>query len=921
MLVKTKEKYEYDMLGRIIKEEVNDEKSTKLIYSYDARGNVINYKDAKGKIFNRTYNKTDNLISETIVDNNSEKEKWSYEYDEAGALKSVTGGNNTVYYNGAESDYQPDAYGNTKREYWSKTGYAMEYVYDTLNRLISVKTPDGKSENYTYNKNSQITAINGLIKGTLSYNKAKLGTVNLECGIKKSLSYNDAGLISGIAYSSDKNSSLTTGYEYLYDRNFNITERTHKDTGNKDTFTYDSLNRLVSSKLKGKFTNDTYEQFAMYNMNEIDRDIDGMKNEATLNGQFFPADKVTLDEQGKSFVYDFAEEKEIQKIELFKTNLEKNSRIRERDLHIYTKQALEDGWSELTPDNWNYVVDLKNQSIHFNLKETLKTRFIKIRTIWDDRDIDNNNVSEYVTFTNESVQKMIRIWTIENSKDEFYRYDKNSNRITLETYTTKNDYAYYKNADNGNTARVMYDGKWWYTYDANGNRTARARNAEHNGNDVNIDKSDEYWEYEWDYHNRLVKVQQYNAPDNAANVCVEYTYDALNRRIERISLTNTEPEVTQYAYGRNGALAYQKKSVGEKHTERTFVYLNNQITAFADKLQNGSEKTYYTITDIQGSVTEVYDESQNLVWKSGYTAFGIKAGETTDLIDFDGLYTGCDYDTETGLTYHWNRWRSEEGNSWLSQDPARDGLNWYGYAGQNPANFVDLWGLEQSKADLNWASIVQKEYESVKNDPEKFKDFKSKFSIDIYRDKNDNHDNNKYYQSELCVAYNGIPLNSVSVQSTHDWVDKANRLNALKPGDCGTVEPGIYNGKLMASTPSFLDIIYIEGTFEGTEIHGDMFDNPDNKDKYTGEVYGEGKRPYSLSCQVVHQKDKLEINRILKSFGFIFTNKENEQDNIKVRINSPENPSIFTDRSHSYIKWPSIQSLLKKQEPYFTIAR
>lgn len=581
----------------------------------------------------------------------------------------------------------------------------------------------------------------------------------------------------------------------------------------------------------------------------------------------------------------------------------------------------DDNWIEITKDHWNYFVDSSNHSIHLNLKNTLVTRFIKIRTIWDDRDIDNNNVRDYVTFKNDSIQKMIRIWTIEDSKNEFYEYDKNSNRISLETYTTKNDYAYYKNADNGNTARVMYDGKWWYTYDANGNRTARAMNADHNGNVVNIDKSGEYWEYEWDYHNRLVKVQQHNAPDNAANVCVEYTYDALNRRIERISRTNTEPEVTQYAYGRNGALAYQKKSVGEKHTERTFVYLNNQITAFADKLQNGSEKTYYTITDIQGSVTEVYDESQNLVWKSGYTAFGIKAGETTDLIDFDGLYTGCDYDTETGLTYHWNRWRSEEGNSWLSQDPARDGLNWYGYAGQNPANFVDLWGLEQSKADLNWASIVQKEYESVKNDPEKFKDFKSKFSIDIYRDKNDNHDNNKYYQSELCVAYNGIPLNSVSVQSTHDWVDKANRLNALKPGDCGTVEPGIYNGKLMASTPSFLDIIYIEGTFEGTEIHGDMFDNPDNKDKYTGEVYGEGKRPYSLSCQVVHQKDKLEINRILKSFGFIFTNKENEQDNIKVRINSPENPSIFTDRSHSYIKWPSIQSLLKKQEPYFTIAR
>ena len=558
--------------------------------------------------------------------------------------------------------------------------------------MNTVKTPDGKSENYTYNKNSQITAINGLIKGTLSYDKSKLDTVSLECGIKKSLSYNDAGLISGIAYSSDKNSSLTTGYEYLYDRNFNITERTHKDTGNKDTFTYDSLNRLISSKLKGKFTNDTYEQFAMYNMNEIDRDIDGMKNEGTLNGQFFPADKVTLDEKGKSFVYDFAEEKEIQKIELFKTNLEKNSRIRERDLHIYTKQALEDGWSELTPDNWNYEVDSKNQSIHFNFKETVKARFIKIRTIWDDRDIDNNNVSEYVTFTNESVQKMIRIWTIENSKDEFYKYDKNSNRITLETYTTKNDYAYYKNADNGNTARVMYDGKWWYTYDANGNRTARARKADHNGNVVNIDKSDEYWEYEWDYHNRLVKVQQFNAPDNAQNVKVEYTYDAMNRRIERISYTGETSELTQYAYGRNGALTYQEKTAGSSVTTRSFVYLNNQIIGFMDT-ENSTESIRYAVTDIQGSVTEVYDENNRLLWKSGYTAFGIKAGETTDLIDFDGLYTGCDYDTETGLTYHWNRWRSEDGSTWLSEDPARDGMNWYGYAGQNPVVKVDPIGL------------------------------------------------------------------------------------------------------------------------------------------------------------------------------------------------------------------------------------
>ncbi len=433
-------------------------------------------------------------------------------------------------------------------------------------------------------------------------------------------------------------------------------------------------------------------------MNEIARDIDGtaLENDTeytVLNGQFFPADKVTLDENGKSFVYDFTEVKEIQKIELFKTNLERKSRIRERDLHIYTKQNKDDGWTELASDNWNYEVDPKNQSIHFNLKNSLKTQFLKIRTIWDDRNIENENVSDYVTFSNDSVQKMIRIWTVTNHRDENYTYDKNSNRTSLTENGNNRSYTYYKNSAGGNTARVMYDGKWWYTYDKNGNRTARASNAIHNNNKVTLDKTCEYWEYTWDYHNRLVKVQQFNAPDNAQNVCVDYVYDANNHRIERISKTTADEVKTQYAYGRNGAITYQKKIIGNEITSRTYSYLNEQIIGFIDRTSDNSEALRTVVTDIQGSVTEVYDENCFLLWKSGYTAFGIKAVEITKHLDFDGLYTGYDYDAETGLTYHWNRWQSEDGDSWLTQDPARDGMNWYGYAGQNPTNFIDPLGL------------------------------------------------------------------------------------------------------------------------------------------------------------------------------------------------------------------------------------
>ena len=51
-------------------------------------------------------------------------------------------------------------------------------------------------------------------------------------------------------------------------------------------------------------------------------------------------------------------------------------------------------------------------------------------------------------------------------------------------------------------------------------------------------------------------------------------------------------------------------------------------------------------------------------------------------------------DADTGLTYHWNRWRNEDGDVFISEDPARDGYNWYGYANANPFRYVDSNGLE-----------------------------------------------------------------------------------------------------------------------------------------------------------------------------------------------------------------------------------
>jgi len=103
---------------------------------------------------------------------------------------------------------------------------------------------------------------------------------------------------------------------------------------------------------------------------------------------------------------------------------------------------------------------------------------------------------------------------------------------------------------------------------------------------------------------------------------------------------------------------------------------------------------YYAATDQLGSVTQVLDASAKVVWTSEYTAFGVVAGAQGS-ISFSGMFAGEDIDPDTGLTYHWNRWRSEDGSSFISEDPARDGINWYSYVRNSPLTSTDptgLWG-------------------------------------------------------------------------------------------------------------------------------------------------------------------------------------------------------------------------------------
>ncbi len=71
-------------------------------------------------------------------------------------------------------------------------------------------------------------------------------------------------------------------------------------------------------------------------------------------------------------------------------------------------------------------------------------------------------------------------------------------------------------------------------------------------------------------------------------------------------------------------------------------------------------------------------------------------------------FTGKDYDEAAGLYYFNARWYDAELGRFTTEDPARDGLNWYVYVRNNPLRYVDPTGL------VNWDVVADGSVKAVK---------------------------------------------------------------------------------------------------------------------------------------------------------------------------------------------------------------
>jgi RHS repeat-associated protein len=118
--------------------------------------------------------------------------------------------------------------------------------------------------------------------------------------------------------------------------------------------------------------------------------------------------------------------------------------------------------------------------------------------------------------------------------------------------------------------------------------------------------------------------------------------------------------------------------------------------------------TGYLGKDILGSVRGITNEYGVMEGRYEYDVFGVPyEGEMNGGMNLG--YTGKPYDVITGMYNYGYRDYSPEVARFTTEDPVRDGANWFAYVNNDPVNWVDPWGLEQHYSEALVEFVKQAE--------------------------------------------------------------------------------------------------------------------------------------------------------------------------------------------------------------------
>jgi RHS repeat-associated protein len=716
--------FEYDELNRLIKTiyavGTSDEAVEQI--EYDAVGNQIATIDANGNRTEYVYDEIDRLIKTTEADPDADGVLSSpittNAYDPFGNLVSVVDplGRETKYVydsrNRSVKTIQPDRsqeisqydLDNNNTSSIDANGNRTNQVYDARGRLIREVDALGNVTRFEYDAANQLVAQIDANGNRTEYEYDELGrqiaTIDAEGNISRT-EYDEVGnTISSV----DGNGNQTS---YTYDarnRQILVTDALNGNTvttydsvgnvisitdpvGNTTTFAYDARNRLTSETNELGATRShaydllgrlivvdnagtpnipnvvlTYTYDDNGNLLSVSDEIDG-EAAGTTAYTIDEIDRVVSITQSGNGVAQKRVDMTYNPISQY-SSLSRYADLNGTQLVAETSYSYDSAnrLTNLTHNNSNSTVAF------YDFVYDEANRITQVSDVEGTTDYSYDATNQLTEADRNNV----------NNPDESYSYDENGNR-TNSGYTT------------GTNNQLLSDGTYNYEYDGEGNLIRQTQIA-----------TGELREFEWDYRNRLVAVVD---KDDSGNLIqeVSFTYDAMNRRLSKTVDENpndgVDGVVTYFVYDQYNVILEFVDLDGvlgstEAFLDKRYLYGNrvDQILAQEESINN----VFWHLTNHLGTVYDLVDNSGKSINHLSYDSFGNVIFQTNPTVDNHYLFTGREFDSETGLYYYRARYFNPEIGRFIEEDPiefASGDTNFYRYVGNSPLDRTDPSGM------------------------------------------------------------------------------------------------------------------------------------------------------------------------------------------------------------------------------------